>query len=110
MSHQEEAMDMGSPHREPFEDEVDSKDEKKPDVKPDVDEKPDVQIVEEVAADSSGVAAHVIAKAKETETLRQAEEILLNDPRRRASFAGLMCTLLEGDSLTLKEALKVSHV
>jgi hypothetical protein len=39
--------------------------------------------------------------------LRKAEEILANDARRHASFAWLMCTLLEGDSTSLKEALKV---
>jgi hypothetical protein len=63
--------------------------------------------VEEVAADSSAAASHVVVKAKEAEILRKAEEILANDARRRASFAGLMCTLLEGDLTSLKEALKV---
>ncbi len=63
--------------------------------------------MEEVAADSSAAASHVAVKAREAKILRKADEILANDARHRALFAGLMCTLLEGDSTSLKEALKV---
>jgi hypothetical protein len=104
-----EEMDC-SPFRESFdEDQVDLKPEdvKPEDVKPETEKKPDIEIVKEVAADSSAAASHVVVKAREAEILRKAEEILANDARRHASFAGLMCTLLEDDLTSLKEALKV---
>ncbi len=102
-----EKMDCSPTHKPFDEDQVDLKYEEELDVKPEAEQKPEIQIVEEVAADSSAVTSHVVAKAKEAEILRMAEEILANNARRHASFAGLMCTLLDGDSTSLKEALNV---
>jgi hypothetical protein len=63
-----------SPINEPFdEDQVDLKLEGDLDVKPEPEKKPEVQFIEEVAANSSAAASHVIVKAGEAEILRKAK-------------------------------------
>jgi hypothetical protein len=111
-SHTEPMHVDGDPGDEPLDGAVD---EKKPeDVKPDVEEKPaalpDLHVVHENLVSSSAAASGAALPSwlkPEAQVMMQAEEIIKQDPQRRAAMAGILCDLVGEDCSAMSATLKV---